>query len=82
MKKIIGISCILLSALFFIAALISSVLMLGYGVTGVITEIKSETTNFYNVIYYVAACLFFQLPGAILFVFGLVFGFTASRKLS
>jgi hypothetical protein len=82
MKKIIGISCVLLSALFFTAALISSVLMLGYGVTGVITEIKSETTSFYNVLYYVAACLFFQLPGVILFIFGLILGFIASSKLS
>jgi hypothetical protein len=81
MKKIIGISCVLLSALFFIAALISCVLMLGYGVTGVITEFKSETTNFYNVLYYVAACLFFQLPAAFLCFFGGVFGFIASRNL-
>jgi hypothetical protein len=56
--------------------------MLGYSATGFIREIKSETTSFYNILFYVAGLLFFQIPGVILFIFGLVFGFIASRKLS
>jgi hypothetical protein len=82
MKTFIGVSCVILSSLFFIASFLSFIVMLAYSATGFITEIKSETTSFYNILFYVASLLFFQLPGVILFIFGLVFGFIASRKLS